>query len=147
MQAPPVLGFLIAQAATIGLLALLPEDSWWTVGARVLAGWASALAVVLGMRRHRPAGATAYYLFGVGVFMNVGGNLVEKLQNTQLDPAAFGPTLADACWLAVYPALIAGMALLVRRRARSANRSALIDTAIITVGLGLLSWVFLIRPQ
>src|SRR6185436_11993748 len=44
-------------------------------------------------------------------------------------------------------ALVAGMTLLIRRRGTGGDRATLIDSAIITVGLGLLSWVFLIRPQ
>jgi HPt (histidine-containing phosphotransfer) domain-containing protein len=78
--------------------------------------------------------------------MNVTGTGVERLLNTwslKLDP----PTWADAFWLMIYPAWITGMSLLIRRRGAGRDRATLIDSTIITVGLGLLSWVFLIRPQ
>ena len=42
--------------------------------------------------------------------------------------------------------LIAGVWLLVRLRTRGQDRSSLIDAAIVAIGLGLLSWTFLIAP-
>jgi HPt (histidine-containing phosphotransfer) domain-containing protein len=138
-------GFLLAQGVIVAALSLAPDDSWVHVLGRVLAGWSAVAAVVVGLRRHRPPAAAAYYLFGLGVFLNVGGTLVEKVVNT-FDPEASPPTLAEPFWLAIYPSLIAGMILLIRRRA-GRQLSSLVDSAIITVGLGLLAWVFMIRPQ
>jgi hypothetical protein len=42
---------------------------------------------------------------------------------------------------------MAGMLLLVRRRNPRRDPAALIDAAILTIGVGLLSWVFLISPN
>ncbi|OLB66087.1 MAG: hypothetical protein AUI10_03865 [Actinobacteria bacterium 13_2_20CM_2_72_6] len=55
--------------------------------------------------------------------------------------------MADPLWLGLYPGLAGGMILLIRRRASGRNWSAIVDTTTITTGLGLLSWVFVIRPQ
>src|SRR5256885_5970675 len=49
--------------------------------------------------------------------------------------------------LAVSPVLRAGLVVLVRRRNPRRDRSALIDALILTIGVGLLSWVFLIAPN
>jgi HPt (histidine-containing phosphotransfer) domain-containing protein len=138
--------YLVAQLTAIALMSVFPEDSWQSVVIRVLVGWSAAVSVLLGIRRHRPAGAPAFGAFAFGIFVNVTGILVERILAT-LNPDDFPPTWADACWLAIYPALILGMALLIRRRGKTRDWSALVDTTIITVGLGLLSWVFLIRPQ
>jgi HPt (histidine-containing phosphotransfer) domain-containing protein len=140
--------YLLAQAAATLPLFFTPQNSWVHVALRVLGGWMAAAFVLVGMRRHRPAGAAAYYLFGLAVFLNVTGTMVERLLSTwspDLDP----PSWADLFWLMIYPALVVGMSLLIRRRGRGGDRdrATLIDSTIIIVGLGLLSWVFLIRPQ
>jgi hypothetical protein len=57
------------------------------------------------------------------------------------------PSIGDALYLAVYPLLIAGLVVLVRHRNPRRDRSALIDALILTTGVGLLSWVFLIAPN
>ncbi len=46
------------------------------------------------------------------------------------------PSIGDAAYLAVYPALIAGLVILQRRRTRRGDRGSAIDAAILTVGLG-----------
>ena len=56
------------------------------------------------------------------------------------------PSLGDGFYVAVYPALMAGLFMLVRRRNPQADRAGVIDSLIITLGLALLSWVFLIAP-
>jgi HPt (histidine-containing phosphotransfer) domain-containing protein len=139
-------GFLLAQGVAIAVLAFAPDETWAHVIGRVLAGWVATAVVVVGVRRHRPPAAAAFYLFGLGIFMNVCGTLAEKIA-APWEPDGTSPTIADPLWLAVYPALIIGMALLIRRRGDGRDWTALVDTTIITVGVGLLSWVFLIQPQ
>ena len=43
-------------------------------------------------------------------------------------------------------AKFAGLLLLIRRRSPGRDWASLVDAAIVTIGLGLLSWVFLISP-
>ena len=56
------------------------------------------------------------------------------------------PSPGDALYLTVYPALMAGLVLLVRRRNPISDRAGLIDSLILSLGIGLLSWVFLVAP-
>ena len=49
------------------------------------------------------------------------------------------PSPGDAMYIAVYPVLMTGLLLLVRRRNRRADGPGLIDSLIMTLGLGLLS--------
>ena len=56
------------------------------------------------------------------------------------------PSVGDIFYVAVYPALMAGLFMLVRRRNPESDRAGVIDSLIITLGLSLLSWVFLIAP-
>ncbi len=58
------------------------------------------------------------------------------------------PSPGDAIYLSVYPALFIGLMLLVRRRdPHGRDRSAVVDSLILTVGFALLSWVFLVAPN
>ena len=56
------------------------------------------------------------------------------------------PSIGDLFYLSVYPFLIAGVLMLVRRRSPGRDRASLIDSLIIAVGVGTLSWVFLLAP-
>ena len=57
------------------------------------------------------------------------------------------PSPGDGLYLTVYPALMAGLFLLVRRRNPRTDRAGAIDSIILTLGIALLSWVFLIAPN
>jgi diguanylate cyclase (GGDEF)-like protein/PAS domain S-box-containing protein len=110
-------------------------------------GLSGVVAIVVGIRMHRPAAAAAWWLFAAGQLLFFSGDLY-----TYSYPKLFGadvgfPSVGDALYLAVYPALMAGLFLLVRRRNPRKDRSALIDALILTIGVGLLSWVFLIAPN
>ena len=86
-------------------------------------------------------------LFIVGQFLFFAGDLY-----TYSYPKLFGvevefPSLGDAIYLTVYPALVAGLLVLVKRRNPQGDRAGVIDSLILTVGFALLSWVFLVAPN
>ena len=49
-------------------------------------------------------------------------------------------------YLSVYPCLIAGILMLVRKRNPGRDRESLIDSLIVAIGIGVISWVFLMVP-
>ena len=95
---------------------------------------------------HRPRARGAWWLFAVGQFLFFGGDLYTY-SYPKLSARRPFPSLGDALYLAVYPVLMAGLLLLVRRRNPRRDPAALIDALILTIGIGLLSWVFLIAPN
>jgi diguanylate cyclase (GGDEF)-like protein/PAS domain S-box-containing protein len=105
-------------------------------------GFSGVVAIVAGIRIHRPKARAAWWLFVVGQFLFFSGDLY-----TYTYPNASFPSIGDAFYLAVYPALMAGMVVLVRRRNPRRDPAAFIDAAILTIGIGLISWVFLIAPN
>src|SRR4029079_18234547 len=50
------------------------------------------------------------------------------------------PSLGDGAYVLVYPALMAGLLWLVRRRNPERDRAGVIDSLIMTLGLSLLAW-------
>jgi diguanylate cyclase (GGDEF)-like protein/PAS domain S-box-containing protein len=112
-----------------------------------LLGLSSSIAIAVGIYLHRPRARAAWYLFIVGQLLFFAGDLY-----TYSYPKLFGvevefPSLGDAFYLTVYPALVAGLLILVRRRNPRGDRAAVIDSLILTVGIGLISWVFLVAPN
>ncbi len=138
--------YLVVQVAAIAAILPWPVGSWAEIGLRLVGGWLAVGALLAGVRRHQPPGRAAFYLFAGALFMNVTGILAEYL-GTTVYGASTPPGPGDPFYLALYPGLILGMALLIRRRRLSRDWDTLIDTGIITAGMALLSWVFLIRPS
>jgi diguanylate cyclase (GGDEF)-like protein len=137
-------GYVAIMGVAVGAFVFAPDTEWvrvtWEVGVGVLA----ALFTIIGTRG--VAGRSAWLLVAAGVFLNSSGILVEAIVY-RLNPDAESPTAADGFWLALYPCLVAGMVIIHRCRSRTKDWSTTLDTATITTGLGLLSWVFVIRPS
>src|SRR5881396_1939179 len=110
-------------------------------------GLAGVLAIVVGIRRNKPGARAAWWLFAAGQFLFWSGDIYTysypKLSGADVE----FPSAGDGLYLAVYPVLMAGLLVLVRRRNPRPDRSAMIDALILTIGVGLLSWVFLIAPN
>ena len=111
-----------------------------------LLGLAPVVAIAVGIRWHRPRAAFAWVCFGIGFAFFWLGDLYTYSYPLLLEREVPFPSPGDAAYLAVYPALIAGVVILERRRNRRAERGTAIDAAILTVGLALPSWVWLIAP-
>ena len=133
-------------AVAVGAFVALPQDGGWLNTAwQVAIGWLSALALVIGVRRHRPPAPIAWYLFGAGIFLNSSGIGVEAVLTARgwvLEP----PSVLDVCYLGLYPCVIAGLVVTVLRRKTRREWSSLIDAMMISTGVGLLAWVAVIRP-
>jgi PAS domain-containing protein len=111
-----------------------------------LLGLAPVLAIAAGVRLHRPQAKLAWGCVALGFTLFWLGDLYTYSYPLLLERDVPFPSLGDAAYLLVYPALIAGVVILARRRRRRGDRGSAIDAAIMTVGLALPSWVWLIAP-
>ena len=109
-------------------------------------GLSSVLALVIGIRRYRPEERLPWYLLAAAVTSFAAGDLVDNLLTSVLHQSTPLLSVADVLRLAMYPLCAAALALFIRSRTPWADLSSLLDALIITVGLGLLSWVYLIEP-
>ena len=110
-------------------------------------GLTGVLAIVAGIRMNKPAARAAWWLFAAGQFLFLSGDLYTYSYPKLLGADVGFPSIGDGLYLLVYPVLMAGLFILVRRRSPRPDRAALIDALILTIGIGLLSWVFLIAPN
>jgi diguanylate cyclase (GGDEF)-like protein/PAS domain S-box-containing protein len=137
--------YLAAGALLTALYAWVPPFAGSGPVMNVL-GLSPVLAIVVGLRAHKPASPGPWRFFAVGFALFWLGDLY-----TYSYPRLFGadvpfPSIGDGAYVLVYPALMAGLLMLVRRRNPQRDRAGVIDSLIMTVGLSLLSWVALIAP-
>jgi diguanylate cyclase (GGDEF)-like protein/PAS domain S-box-containing protein len=112
-----------------------------------LLGLSSSVAIAVGIYLHRPRARAAWLFFILGQFLFFAGDLYTYSYRILSGADVGFPSTGDGLYLAVYPALMAGLFLLVRRRNPRRDSAAWIDALILTIGFGLLSWVFLIAPN
>ncbi|MFC0533736.1 EAL domain-containing protein [Phytohabitans kaempferiae] len=118
----------------------------WHMAIWTAIGTASALAVAVGVARNRPRQRLPWLLLSVGIFAFAMGDTTYLFLTEVLGHPQPFPSLADLIYLGFFfPLAAAGMIGLARTRA-SRDRASLLDALALTVGLGLLSWLFLIDP-
>jgi signal transduction histidine kinase len=108
-------------------------------------GASSVVAIVVGVRRYRPALSLAWYLFAAGLLSFATADIIFYTYQDILGIEIF-PSAADVFYLASYPFVMAGLLLLIRSRAPGRDLPSLIDALVIASGAAMLSWVFLIVP-
>ncbi|MEV4704449.1 GGDEF domain-containing protein [Actinoplanes sp. NPDC049316] len=136
------IGALLPLAGYFVLPAVLGSAGIQTVLYCLLSG-ATSIALVVGIRRHRPQLASVWWLFAAGQVMYTGGDLTYYFASQ--DDASY-PPLANVLYLTQYILVAAALVRLTLRRTPQRNTAALVDTAILAVGAAVLWWVFLILP-
>src|SRR4051794_17934096 len=111
-----------------------------------LLGLAPVLGILGGLRLHRPPSPWPWHCFAIGFVLFWFGDLYTYSYPLLLGGDVPFPSVGDAAYLLVYPFLAAGLIGLVRRRGAGRDRGGVIDASIMTVGLALPSWVWLITP-
>jgi diguanylate cyclase (GGDEF)-like protein/PAS domain S-box-containing protein len=130
------------------IFGFLPWMEWpGQVPAWALLGLSAAVAIVLGVRRHRPNAPNAWRFLAAGVLLFITGDTTYKFWHQIIGGQIPFPSFIDVIYISVYPMLAIGLLLLARRRVRGGDRSSLIDALTVTMGVGLLSWIFLIGPN
>jgi diguanylate cyclase (GGDEF)-like protein/PAS domain S-box-containing protein len=131
------------------ILGFIPWMEWdGQVFAWALLGLSSVAAVAIGVRRYRPNAPIAWYFIGGGVFLFITGDTIYKFWHQIMGQQNIPfPSFIDAIYVTMYPVLAIGLLLLARARVPGGDRASLIDATTITLGVGLLSWIFLIGPN
>jgi diguanylate cyclase (GGDEF)-like protein/PAS domain S-box-containing protein len=136
--------YLGLNAPLIAIIFLLPNYHVYLWG---LLGLGSAAAMVVGVVDNRPAHRIAWLLLILGVSTFASGDVTYDVLTKFLHEQNPFPSLADVFYLATYFLLASGLTTMVRtRRRRDGESGALLDALIITSGLGVLSWIYLIQP-
>jgi diguanylate cyclase (GGDEF)-like protein len=142
---PLWLAYLAAGAVFLGLHALLEISSLPQRLVYDIVGASAIVAAVIAVVRHRPERAAPWLLMAFGQALFVAGDLTwNYFEIVGEDPF---PSVADVLYLAGYPFIAFGLFLMIRRRTAGGDRGGIIDAAILTTAVAILSWTFLMQPQ
>jgi diguanylate cyclase (GGDEF)-like protein/PAS domain S-box-containing protein len=130
-------------------IGLLIGAYYWLPGLRVeawgLIGLSGVSAIVAGVVINRPARKLPWLLLAAALASFTAGQvsfLVAQLVGT---PLPF-PSFADVLYLLTYPLYAAGLLIFIWWRTPGGDRRSVIDALTLTVGLALLSWIYLVSP-
>jgi diguanylate cyclase (GGDEF)-like protein/PAS domain S-box-containing protein len=136
-------GYVIWMTALIAAYYALPALRAGTWG---LLGLSSVAAIVAGAAINRPASKLPWLLLAGANLCFVAGQLSFLVLTHILAVKLPFPSFADILYLLTYPLYAAGVLIFIWWRSAEADRRSLIDALTLTVGLALLSWIFLILP-
>jgi diguanylate cyclase (GGDEF)-like protein/PAS domain S-box-containing protein len=131
------------------IFGFLPWMEWdGQVPAWALLGLSAVAAIVYGIRRNRPNAPLAWWFLAAGVLLFITGDTTYKFWHQIMGQQNIPfPSFIDAIYITMYPVLAVGLLLLARKRVPGDDQASLIDALTITLGVGLLSWIFLIGPN
>lgn len=132
--------------AMFGLAVLyfaLPETPryLWT-----LIGCLSVAAIVAGIFLNRPRRTLPWWLVAAGTATFIAGDTTYDLLAGPSGTGTPFPSAADVLYLCTYPLFAGGLLLIVRARTDDGDREALLDALMVTIGVGLVVWVFVAAP-
>ena len=137
--------FLIAAACALAYVSL-PHDSaiynrWYQ-----LFPIAAVAATLIGVALSRPRARTPWYLVAVSALCAIGADAVYAVQLEQRGEVPF-PSSADFLALGSYVVLAAALLLMIRKQAPGRDWPSLVDAGIVTVGVAIVAWTFLMQPR
>jgi hypothetical protein len=110
-----------------------------------LLGLAGAGAIVVGVLLYDPRPQRPWWVLAGGQTCFALADLVAVAMRSPLGATTF-PSIPEFLYLAAYPIVTLGFALLVVRRPLGAGWAVLLDGGILTAGLALLVWVAFADP-
>ncbi len=105
-------------------------------------GLSAVVAVIAGVRRHRPQRPLPWYLFAAGQASFLTADVIYYVLADVMHIEAF-PSLADPFYQAMYPLVILGLVLLTRHILPGRDLPSLLDATIIAICGFVLLWVFI----
>ncbi|MEV5696466.1 MULTISPECIES: aminotransferase class I/II-fold pyridoxal phosphate-dependent enzyme [Streptomyces violaceoruber group] len=132
---------LVALATTVYLTVPAALTPVWAV-----IGLAGAAAMVSGVRLHRPAPPWPWWVLAAGLLAFVAGDTYYNALEEYFQASNPFPSPADALYLATYPLFALGLWGLGRQRYAGRDLPSVLDALILTAGLALPVWVYLVRP-
>jgi diguanylate cyclase (GGDEF)-like protein/PAS domain S-box-containing protein len=109
-------------------------------------GLSGVLAIAAGVVLNKPARGLPWLLLAGANLSFVAGQVSFLVLTELLKTNVPFPSFADGLYLATYPLYAAGVFMFIRWRTIGTDRRSVIDALTLTVGLALLSWIYLILP-
>ncbi len=110
-----------------------------------LIGLSGVSAIVAGVVINRPARKLPWLLLAAALASFTAGQVTFLVAQLIGTPLPF-PSFADVLYLLTYPLAAAGLLIFIWWRTPGGDRRSVIDALTLTVGLALLSWIYLVSP-
>ncbi|WP_433079891.1 diguanylate cyclase domain-containing protein [Dactylosporangium sp. CA-052675] len=107
----------------------------------------AVLATAAGVRRNRPAARHAWLLLWAALALVFAGNLAWTAQDLLHLPRPPSPVLLDWTFYAAFLSGTAGLFLLAGHGRGHMPWESLIDAVIVTIGVAIPVWAFLVEPR
>jgi diguanylate cyclase (GGDEF)-like protein/PAS domain S-box-containing protein len=141
----PVHWILVGIAGVLASSVAIERDDrlWgiWLVGGCILA----AGAVLAGARLNRTRERRPWYFIAGAIGLVAAAELSFLVGDGGALDLTY-PWVSDFLRLAAYPLFAAGLAVFVRRRTPAADWGAILDAAVVAVGLGSVLWAVVLEP-
>ncbi|HEX3964954.1 MAG TPA: EAL domain-containing protein [Trebonia sp.] len=137
-----LIGYAAWAAALIVMITTLP--GFLHAGWALLAG-SGVLAMMIGVLRNRPATKAPWIMLAIASLLSIAGHATQVIETDRMVNSPV-PGISALLFLLSFPFYIAGFLAFIRTRGPVPDRRTTIDALIVTVGLTLLAWVFLVSP-
>jgi diguanylate cyclase (GGDEF)-like protein/PAS domain S-box-containing protein len=137
--------FLVSAACALAYVSL-PRDTAYYNRWYQLFPVAAVGATLLGVAINRPRSKVPWYLVAISGLFAVVADAVYAVELEQGGGIPF-PSTADFLALGSYVVLAAALLVMIRKQAPGRDWPSLIDAGIVTVGVAVVGWTFLVQPR
>src|SRR5919204_1001702 len=139
----PWLAYFVVGCAATGIYFALPFNTLSQAILYDALGASSVVAVVAGTLVCKPEKRLPWYLFALGLGAFTVGDAIFNLYAYVWKSNPPSPSVADVFYLAGYPFLAAGLALLIIGVGKAERLAGAIDAALLAAAFGIVQWIFL----
>jgi diguanylate cyclase (GGDEF)-like protein/PAS domain S-box-containing protein len=136
--------FFIAAACALAYVSL-PRDTAYYDRWYQLFPVAAVVATLVGVSLHRPRSKAPWFLVALSGLCAVTADALYTIELEQIGDVPF-PSTSDYFALGSYVVLAAALLMMIRKQAPGRDWPSLIDAGIVTVGVALVGWTFLVHP-
>lgn len=132
---------LVAVATLVYMTVPVALTPMWAV-----IGLSGVGAVLLGIHLNRPAHRWPWWTLAAGLLTFIAGDTYYNVMEEYFHASNPFPSPSDALYLTTYPLFAIGLSGLIRYRWAGHDLPSLLDALIVTAGLALPVWVYLVQP-
>jgi diguanylate cyclase (GGDEF)-like protein/PAS domain S-box-containing protein len=137
--------FFVAAACGLAYVSL-PRDTAYYDRWYQLFPVAAVVATLVGVWIHNPRAKAPWYLVAISGLCAVTADALYAIQLEEIGEVPF-PSAADYFALGSYLVLAAALLLMIRKQAPGRDWPSLIDAGIVTVGVAIVGWTFIVYPS
>jgi diguanylate cyclase (GGDEF)-like protein/PAS domain S-box-containing protein len=137
--------FFIAAACALAYVSL-PRDTAYYDRWYQLFPVAAVMATLIGVGVNRPRSKAPWFLVAISGLCAVTADAMYAIELERIGTVPF-PSTADYFALGSYAVLAAALLMMIRKQTPGRDWPSLVDAGIVTVGVAIVGWTFLVQPS